>query len=251
MTSTGGGKDNLQNDQNTSGSEPAWSPGGDKIAYVGVASGSTNRDIHMMDANGANQKTVETGGNAGHDISPDWQPASPTCDITGTSGNDTALSGTTADETICGLGGNDIINGGGGNDILMGGVGNDTLVAASGRGTLNGGDGTDTTSFAGSATPIEASLVSGFAQRTGTIPFEGAALVGIERLTGSSLGDSLTGSAGANRLVGGDGADELLGLGGKDVLVSRDGLKNDTVNGGPGTDACTTDNREISIKSCE
>jgi Tol biopolymer transport system component len=251
MTPTGSGKDNLQNDQNSSGSEPTWSPGGDKIAYVGVASASTNRDIHMMDANGANQKTVETEGNAANDISPDWQPASPTCDITGTSGNDTALTGTTADETICGLGGNDVINGGGGNDILMGGTGNDMLVAASGRATLNGGDSVDTASFAGSATPIEASLVRGFARRATTDPLEGAALVGIERLTGSSLGDSLIGSAGANVLVGGTGPDILSGLGGRDTLKSRDGAKNDTVNGGPGTDKCTTDNREISIKSCE
>lgn len=229
--------------------DPAWSPDGNKIVYQGTTSTATDRNIYVMNSDGSSPAPVNT--NTAHDISPDWQPASPTCDITGTSGNDTALTGTTADETICGLGGNDVINGGGGNDILMGGGGNDTLVAASGRGTLNGGDGIDASSFAGSATPIEASLVSAFARRSTTNPLEGVALVGIESLTGSSLGDSLTGSGGANKLVGGAGADEILGLGGKDKLHSRDGAKNDTVNGGPGTDACTTDNREISIKSCE
>lgn len=234
--------------------DPAWSPDGNKIVYQGTTSTATDRNIYVMNSDGTGHAPINV--NTAHDISPDWQPNPPTCDISGTAGNDNPTTnpdfvGTTADETICGLGGNDVINGGGGNDILMGGVGNDTLVAASGRATLNGGDGSDTASFAGSATPIEASLVNGFARRVTTDPLEGAALVGIERLIGSSLGDSLTGSAAANRLVGGDGADELLGLGGKDKLHSRDGAKNDTVNGGGGTDACTTDNREISIKSCE
>jgi Tol biopolymer transport system component len=248
MDSNGNGKTNVSNDDSRSDTQPAWSPDGTKIAMVGTTDNNSN--IYVMNSDGSSPTPIA---DLERDISPDWQPNPPTCDITDPNGNNgnTALTGTTADETICGLGGNDVINGGGGNDILMGGGGNDTLVAASGRGTLNGGDGTDTASFAGSATPIEASLVSGFAQRTGTIPLEGAALVGIERLTGSSLGDSLTGSSGANRLVGGDGADELLGLGGKDTLKSRDGARNDTVNGGTGTDVCTTDNREISIKSCE
>jgi Tol biopolymer transport system component len=247
MDPNGANKTNVSNNDNVTYTQPAWSPQGDKFAAVGAT--DTDRNIYVMNSDGSGQAPIDT--STSHDINPDWQPNPPACDISGTTGDDASLVGTPADETICGLGGNDVIDGGGGNDILMGGTGNDTLVAASGRATLNGGDGIDTASFAGSATPIEASLVSGFARRTTTVPLEGAALVGIEKLTGSSLGDSLTGSGGANRLVGGDGADELLGLGGNDKLLSRDGLKNDTVNGGSGTDACTTDNREISIKSCE
>jgi Tol biopolymer transport system component len=237
---------NLSSNDSRTDIEPAWSPDGSKIAYVGVS--DSNRNIYVMNSNGSGQTSVDT--DLADDRNPDWQPGSPACDIAGDANNNT-LTGTTADETLCGLGGNDVINGGGGNDILMGGLGNDTLVAASGRVSINGGDGSDTASFAGSATPIEASLVSGFARRATTDPLEGAALVGIERLTGSSLGDSLTGSGGPNRLVGGAGADELSGLGGNDKINSRDGAKNDTVNGGPGTDACTTDNREVSIKGCE
>jgi Ca2+-binding RTX toxin-like protein len=200
-----------------------------------------------MDANGANQGPIDT--NAAHDISPDWQPASPTCDISGNA-NANTLNGTTADETICGLGGNDVINGVGGNDLLLGGDGNDTLVVPAGRATLDGGAGKDTASFVGSATPVQASLTAGFARRVGTEPLEGVALLSVENLTGSSLGDELTGSNTANKLVGGDGADELLGLGGKDNINSRDARKNDTVNGGSGKDRCTTDRREVSIKSC-
>ncbi|MBA2619114.1 MAG: PD40 domain-containing protein, partial [Rubrobacter sp.] len=161
MSLTGSGKDNLQNDQNISGSEPAWSPDGDKIAYIGQPI-NTDRNIYVMDANGANQGPIDT--NAAHDISPDWQPASPTCDISGNA-NANTLNGTTADETICGLGGNDVINGGGGNDLLLGGDGNDTLVVPAGRATLDGGAGKDTASFVGSATPVQASLTAGFARR--------------------------------------------------------------------------------------
>lgn len=233
---------------------PAWSPDGTSIAYV-AASGSTDRNIYVMNANVAGSgSAIDT--TVAHDIAPDWQPNPPTCDITGTSGNDNpttnpAFVGTTADETICGLGGNDVIDGGGGNDILLGGDGADTLVVPSGRATLNGGAGNDVASFAGSATSIEASLLTAFAQRVGTTPLEGAALVGIESLTGSGLDDDLTGSNAANKLVGGAGADTLLGLGGKDTLNSKDNInRNDTVNGGAGSDKCVTDTKEASITSC-
>jgi Ca2+-binding RTX toxin-like protein len=85
----------------------------------------------------------------------------------------------------------------------------------------------------------------------GTTPLEGVALVGIENLTGSSLGDTLSGSGGVNVLTGGKGADELLGLGGNDRLDSRDGInRNDSLNGGAGTNRCVTDTREASIRNC-
>jgi predicted ATPase/DNA-binding SARP family transcriptional activator len=248
MNANGTGKTNLTINSG-GGQNPAWSPDGNSIVYV------RSGDIYVMDADdGGNKTAVDT--TPRQDVKPDWQPNPPTCDITGTNGDDNptanpAFAGTPAAETICGLGGNDVINGGGGNDILMGSDGNDTLVVPAGRATLNGGSGKDAASFAGSSTSLTASLITEFAQRDGTDPLEGAALVGIENLTGSSLGDALTGSNKANKLVGGDGADELLGLGGKDRINSRDGVKNDTVNGGPGTDTCTTDRREVSIRSCE
>jgi uncharacterized protein len=55
--------------------------------------------------------------------------------IVGTSGNNTALNGTTSADLILGLDGNDTLNGLGGNDVLCGGAKNDTL---------NGGDNDDT-----------------------------------------------------------------------------------------------------------
>ena len=248
MNANGSNKINLTNDNLTADRAPAFSPAGSEVAFTSNRGNSSSVQelykVHL--STGSISGKLSTG----EALFPDWQPDTPACDITGTSGDDASLNGTAADETICGLGGNDTINGGGGKDVLTGGDGNDTLVAASGRATLSGGLGRDTASFSGSSTAINASLTAGFAQRVGTSPLEGVALVGVENLTGSALADQLSGSAVANTLVGGAGADTLLGLGGKDSLNSRDGVKNDKVNGGTGKDRCTTDRREISIKSC-
>lgn len=127
-----------------------------------------------------------------------------------------------------------------------------SLVVPAGRATLDGGAGSDAASFAGSAAPVQASLATGFALRTGTEPLEGAALLNVESLIGSTFGDDLTGNGHANALTGGKGADRLLGLGGKDRLNSKDGInRNDSLNGGSGTDRCVTDEREDEIRSCE
>ena len=60
----------------------------------------------------------------------------------------------------------------------------------------------------------------------------------------------LEGSSAANKLVGGDGADKPYRLGKSDTLNSRDGVRN-TVDGGKGTDMCTTDRVEKLITGCE
>lgn len=253
MNANGSGKTNLTNDNLTADRQPVFSPDGNELAFTSNRGNSSSvQELYKIQlSTGAISGKLS----AGEALSPDWQPNPPTCDIAGTSGDDNpttnpAFVGTAADETICGLGGNDVINGGGGNDVLIGGDGNDALAAASGRATLNGGAGRDTAAFSGSTTAVNASLMAGFAQRVGTSPLEGVALVGVENLTGSALADQLSGSAVANTLLGGTGADTLLGLGGADSLNSKDGAKNDKVNGGPGKDRCTTDRREVSIKSC-
>ena len=250
MNADGSGKVNLINDHGTGDIRPVFSPDGTKILFESNRDNAGGRlELYTIGVGGGTITRLTNNdiweGNA------DWAPASPTCDVTGTGGDDT-LTGSSANETICGLGGNDTINTGGGNDIVLGGDGNDALVAPSGSATLNGGPGVDTASFAGSQTSIEASLTTGFATRIGTNPLEGSSLVEVENVIGSSLDDTITGSAAANALTGGAGADTLLGLDGNDKLNSRDNKnRNDTVNGGPGKDRCTTDDRELSIKACE
>ena len=54
------------------GMEPAFSPDGTKIVYVGIAESSgTKLDLWMMDANGANKQRVTQGG---YDRAPNWAP---------------------------------------------------------------------------------------------------------------------------------------------------------------------------------
>jgi Ca2+-binding RTX toxin-like protein len=234
--------------RNGASREPAFSPDGIRIAFVSDRD-SDKLELYAMSAVDGSGMTRLTN-NTVRDDSPDWAPASPTCAIAGTNGDDT-LTGTPGNDVICGFAGNNRMDGGGGDDVVLGGTGNDTLIATEGRDTLNGGPDKDTASFVDSSASFEASLVTGFARRVGTDPAEGVALAGIESLTGSALDDTLSGSAGANVLVGRKGNDELLGFAGNDKLDSRDGIKNDSVNGGLGTDRCSTDRREVSIRGCE
>jgi Tol biopolymer transport system component len=62
-------------DSATSFVTPAWSPQGDRIAAVGTADGSTDRDIWVMAADGTGPQALDP--DPGHDIDPDWQPVTP------------------------------------------------------------------------------------------------------------------------------------------------------------------------------
>ena len=94
MDPTGANRTNLSNDPGTSGTMPTWSPDGTKIAYVGVASGTTNRDIWAMNANGTDQAVLHA--NAAHDINPDWQQDSISPQTTVTSGPPSLTRSTSA-----------------------------------------------------------------------------------------------------------------------------------------------------------
>ncbi len=56
--------------------------------------------------------------------------------VTGTAGNDGALTGSGSANTISGLAGNDTLSGAGGNDVLVGGAGNDALTGGTGADTF-------------------------------------------------------------------------------------------------------------------
>ena len=244
MNADGSGKTSLNNDNGSNDLRPVFSPDGTRLVFESNRDGNGSpTELYSMSAGGGAITRITT--NSVWDSDADWSVSSPACTVTGNG----AIDGTAGNDVICGGPNNDTIDGLGGNDVVLGGGGNDTLAGDSGRDTLNGGPGIDTASFEGSAAPVEVSLVTGFALRSGTP--EGVALVGVENVTGSDRGDTLTGSAGANTLVGGKGADELLGGAGNDKLTSRDGARNDTVNGGGGNDRCVTDPREVSIRGCE
>ncbi|HEX2740730.1 MAG TPA: hypothetical protein VHM69_09795 [Rubrobacter sp.] len=100
---------------------------------------------------------------------------------------------------------------------------------------LNGGTGTDTASYASSATAVSASLATDFAmgESSDLLSF-------IERLTGSTKADNLT-VADTSTTPDFNAANVLKGLGGADTLDAAEGTGNDRVDGGTGNDTCQTD----------
>jgi dipeptidyl aminopeptidase/acylaminoacyl peptidase len=195
--------------------EPAWSPDGSRIAYVGAGS------LVIANADGTGSRTFAAGA-ASPAWSPDgrliafvrngalivvrpdgggeravirrplsvhgpaWRPAAAQpagsrrpCVLTGSSRAD-VIRGTTAAEIILGGSGADTIFAGGGNDIVVGGPGHDFV---------SGGPGDD-------------------------------------------------------RLVGGQGRDRLYGGKGNDVLYARDS-EPDLVDGGPGRDTALYDDGSL------
>lgn len=94
MDPTGANKTNVSNNPDTSAVAPAWSPDGTRIAYVGTASGTTNRDIHTMNADGTGQGVLQA--NIASDTRPDWQQDSIPPETTITSGPANPTRSTTA-----------------------------------------------------------------------------------------------------------------------------------------------------------
>jgi len=223
---------------------------------------------------------------AGNPLAADrvWSFATTTeaaCTQTGTSSADT-LTGTAGDDVICGGAGPDTIKSMEGNDVLKGEGGGDKLYGGAGEDTVDGGIGADTADFSGALVAVEASLVENTATGEGS-----DTLLGVENLVGSNFNDMLTGSvtnnslsgangvdvlsgqdgadkltggggndtlhgeAGSDSVVGSGGADNLFGESDDDTLNSKDNVNgNDRLDGGAGTDACTTDGTEASITSC-
>ncbi len=186
------------------------------------------------------------------DTSTDYQPLGT---VTGNgSANVLDFSATQIDNGLAldGGGGDDRlvapVNGGSGT-TLNGGDGNDTLVASGdGHTTFIGGAGTDVADYSARTDDLYIYLEGGqpsgdAADRTDT--FDGS----VEQVYGGSGNDDIYGTAGNNALYGNGGNDTLHAYGGTDALFG--GIGNDTifcadggptyVDGGPGTDAATTD----------
>lgn len=145
--------------------------------------------------------------------------------VNGGSGDDT-VNGDADNDLVFGLTGDDTVNGGNGNDSLFGQIGNDILNGGAGNDELLGNQGNDI-----------------MTDPSGTNVFNGGP--GNDTLTGGTGNDTMFGDgdnsqAGNDTIAGGSGNDVLIGFAGADTLTSTDGIV-DTVNGGPGVDACTTD----------
>ena len=190
--------------------------------------------------------------------------------LQGSDENDT-IDGGTGDDKIDGGPGNDSLSGGDDDDMLTGGAGTDTLLGGMGDDTLNadqadviaevaavgtvlsGNEGSNTLSFAGSATGInngatpaalfvaDASFQTVIGSNYGDMLRLGAIVDDTttpETEGGSLMGgagnDSLMGSAGNDMIDGGVGNDTLDGDAANDNLMG--GIGNDTLTGGAGND---------------
>lgn len=167
-------------------------------------------------------------------------------------GINTALAGTTANDTLTGNTGFDLLFGHEGNDTLNGGLGEDLLVGGAGNDTLDGGDDIDTlVGGAGNDTYIDDTgedlIVEAAAGGTDTVEttaalYTLATFANVENLTYTGVdADQFvgTGNDGNNVITGGDLADTLTGLGGNDTL--NGGLGADAMLGGVGDDIYSVD----------
>ena len=153
--------------------------------------------------------------------------------VTGTAGDDSAVQGSSAADTIDGLAGNDrilgygdddAINGGGGDDVIFGQAGADTIIGGAGNDVIYGNEDND--------------ILFGEADNDYLI---GGA--GDDILNGGAGNDGLIGEAGNDVIFGEGGDDWLIGDAGDDILIGDDGndiivggADNDALSGGLGTD---------------
>jgi Ca2+-binding RTX toxin-like protein len=140
------------------------------------------------------------------------------------------LTGSAQNDTLTGDGNANILTGGAGNDTLSGGGGNDELNGGVGADVLIGGAGTsDVATYGTSSAAVSIDLQAGTASGGDAT---GDSLIGIEDLTGSSLGDALLGDATANVIRGSGGNDVMAGRDGDDTLIGGEG--SDWISGGSG-----------------
>lgn len=144
-----------------------------------------------------------------------------------------------------------LIRAGDGNDRLTGGSGDDTLSGGFGSDLLQGGAGSDTVTYSevsnrlgvradlDGATGDDGSSEDGAAGARDTIAAD------VENLEGTGADDVLIGNAGPNVIQGSGGHDQVQGLGGDDQLTAEGG---GTVDGGAGSDHCTSDVRLVPIQ---
>ncbi len=136
----------------------------------------------------------------------------------GGGGNDTLVSietvfGSPFADTITGDAGANLLFGRAGDDTIDGGAGDDTLSGDEGNDALIGGLGLDTVIFNSATSGVTVNLALGTASGGG---LGNDTLDSIERVEGSSYGDSLTGDIGDDALAGWGGDDIIDGGEGND-----------------------------------
>ncbi|MFC4120532.1 calcium-binding protein [Nonomuraea zeae] len=159
---------------------------------------------------------------------------------------------------IRGLDGDDVITnstglaarlmGGNGADRLAGGSGGDTLIGGFGGDLLQGGGGPDTAVYSevsnrlGVRADLDGVTGDDGSSEDGPAGARDTVAADVENLEGTRANDVLIGNAGANVIDGSGGHDQVQGLGGDDRLTGEGG---GSLDGGAGTDHCTSDLRLV------
>lgn len=229
----------------------------DSVSYLGRSSGVT---VKLDGTYGSGAVDEEDR------VSPDVERA------VGTNYNDN-LSGGSGANVLLGQGGNDMLRGNGGNDTESGGDGNDTFsqnTVANGADTLFGDAGSDTVTYAARTDALitVSKGLTGAGNGDGKAGENDNVGVSVEVIIGTKFSDLLLGSAGVDKLVGGAGHDTVKGGSGNDALYggtgadvidgglgadamygeadndrfyAKDGIRDSTINGGPGSDRVRRD----------
>jgi hypothetical protein len=162
-----------------------------------------------------------------------------TCDVWGTSGDDTIVD-TRGAHTICGLGGDDTITAGDGNDLVIG----DNPSDADPFTVTIGGQVTTTAVDSNPANNSASATVSAVLGTPGDDTINGGS--GADTIYGQDGNDTIVGGDSGDTIRGGNGADDISGQGGNDDLfgnvgndVIRGGDGNDDIDGGAGADVVT------------
>jgi Ca2+-binding RTX toxin-like protein len=201
----------------------------------------TSHDDHIIGNDASNWIALNAGldhaeGGAGNDaIVYEWSSAGVTIDLQGGfaidgDGNlDTILSfenahGSSFNDDISLTDGSGYVFARAGDDVISARDGNDTIYGGSGNDIINGGAGNDTVTYRDDGFDglgvglqgVTVNLATGFAQDNWD---DTDTLIGIERVIGSQLEDTIIGNSGDNRLTGSGGSDNLDGGGGTDTAV--------------------------------
>lgn len=139
---------------------------------------------------------------------------------------DDYLTGNQNPNTIWAREGQDRVHAGAGDDIVEAQAGADTVFAEAGADVVTGGPGIDRLHGEDGEDDIEGQ----------DEPDQLWGENGNDRLFGGNHGDELFGGIDNDLVVGGDGVDELFGQAGNDRLRARDGITDNAVSCGDGTD---------------
>ena len=144
-----------------------------------------------------------------------------------------------------------LIRAGDGNDRLTGGSGDDTLNGGFGSDLLQGGAGSDAATYSevsnrlGVRADLDGATGDDGSSEDGPAGARDTIAADVENLEGTGADDVLIGNAGPNVIQGSGGHDQVQGLGGDDELTAEGG---GTVDGGAGSDHCTSDVRLVPIQ---